>query len=493
MKRISGFTVGCSVLAFAVFVFSASLFAKEQAAVSSEIPAGGSDPAVSETISVPRSEWEKMQADLEAVKKQMAEDQEKTRLKKEADDLKKYQTPSVKLGGVLLWDAAGSSLDDEMEYATGSGDVSGCKPRQIWLDLSGSMYEMIQYRVTFDASNSTVKDAWIGLVNTPSGVDFKVGHMKEPWSSDELTTFQCCPLMEKSYLNSMRGICGSRNNGILFSNWSQADRFTWAAGLFASSMPEDDLSCIGEHGHMAFTSRMTYLPYYEENAQGQRFFTHLGASYSYRSYDQEKAADYSTRCNFMSNSQITPNVLQTGILDGLESMNVFCLELYWMRGPLSIDFEHGFFFMEDDRAGSALVQTGYVMAAYTLTGESRNYRKAGGSYGRLKPNEPFIRTCRDGVGVFSGPGAWEIAYMCTWADTTELADGYAAADFHPGLYGKSLMNVWGLNWYLNQNCRLMFNYALVHGDYEGFNKRGENVDGIDGLMHVYGMRFQITF
>ena len=55
------------------------------------------------------------------------------------------------------------------------------------------------------------------------------------------------------------------------------------------------------------------------------------------------------------------------------------------------------------------------------------------------------------------------------------------------------MNVWGLNWYLNQNCRLMFNYALVHGDYEGFNKRGENVDGIDGLMHVYGMRFQITF
>ncbi len=446
-----------------------------------------------ETVTISAEEWAKMQSDLADIKQQLADDKAKNAEKLEADKLKKYETPQIKLNGVIMWDGAFSSLDQEAETATNSGDVSGTKLRQAWIDLTGSMYDMVNYRLTYDASNSTIKDAWIGFYNLPSEIDVKFGHMKEPWSGEELTTVAAATFIEKSYLNDLRGICGSRNNGILASNWRVADRFSWAAGIFASSMKEDSLNCVGDNGHVAFTGRMTYLPYFEENNLGQKFFLHLGGSYSYRSYDQSKANAYGTKCSFLADSQIVPNGLNTGTLDGLDSLNALCFEVFWMRGPLSIDFEQGFFFMEDDRAGNALLQTGYVQVSYMLTGESRNYRKAGGSYGRLKPNNPFIRTCKDGIGVFSGPGAWEVAYMFTWVDTDELVSGYATETHHTGYYGKSVMNCFALNWYLNQNCKVAFNYALVHSDYSGYNAQGVNIDGTDGMAHVFATRFQVNF
>lgn len=464
-----------------------------------ETTAGGSETAAapvssSETLTVSAAEWTKMQSDLETIKKEMADDKAKAAAKKKEDEEKKYKTPQWKLNGVIIFDGTIDSLNDDAETAFNTTTMSGTKLRQAWIDLTGNMYEMINYRLTFDASNSTLKDVWGGFYNLPSGWDFKVGHFKEPWSGEELTAVAATVFIEKSFLNDMRGICGSRNNGMMVSNWSQADRFSYAAGVFASSMSEKDaLQCYGENGHMAFTTRATYLPYYTENDQKQKYLLHLGLSYSYRHYDQENASKYSTKCSFLSDSQIATNALNTGTMDGLADLNTVGFETFWMHGPLSVDAEESLFYMEDDRAGDVFLQTGYVQVAYTLTGESRNYKKAGGTYGRLKPNNPFIRTCKDGVGVFTGPGAWEVAYMCTWVDASDLAAGYATKDYHVGVLGKALMNIWGLNWYLNENCRMMFNYALVHSDYEGYSLKGVDIDGTDGWESVFATRFQVTF
>ena len=166
---------------------------------------------------------------------------------------------------------------------------------------------------------------------------------------------------------------------------------------------------------MAFTTRATYLPYYEENCIGQKFLLHLGASYSYRHFDQTKASDYGTQCSITGDTAICPAILNTGLLTGLHDMNVVGLELYWIRGAFSVGAEHSIFFMQDDLAGDATVNAGFVEVAYTLTGESRNDRKAGGSFGVLKPKNPFIRTCKDGVGVFTGPGTVDIYSIWFWS------------------------------------------------------------------------------
>lgn len=452
----------------------------------------GSVPPV-QMISVPAEEWQKLQTDLTDIKEKMAANEEKARRKEEKEAADKYKKASFQVRTRIIWDCCSSSLDESAETAYGSDGVTGTKLRQGWIDVLGSVNEFVNYRLTYDASNDTIKDAWIGFFNLPCPMDIKVGHIKEPWSGEELTAVPAVPVMEKSYLNDLRGIHGHRNNGILFSNWSVADRWTWAAGVFAASMTDSSLNCFGENGHYAFTARTTWLPFYEENEIGQKFLLHFGASYSYRQFDQEKAETYATKCTFVSNSQISPSALFTGTLDGLESLNVYSLEAYWIRGPFALTFEQAFACMEDDRAGDALLTVGYVMATYSLTGESRNYRKAGGSFGMLKPNNPFIRTKKDGVCVASGPGAWELAYMCTWIDAGDLVRGYACEANHVGLLGQSVMHTWGINWYLNDYCRISFNYSLVHSDYEGLNTKGIDISGTDGTMHVFATRFQFTF
>ena len=244
-------------------------------------------PADEEMITVSAKEWAALQEDVAAVKKQLADDKIKAEIKKAEEEKKKYTKPQNKLGGNILWDSGFCSLDDDCQSA-GNVPADGMKVRQAWIDLRGNWYDMINYRLTYDVANTNIKDCWIGLYNMPSGLDLKIGHMKEPWSSEELTATEATLFMERSYMNNMRSICGSRNNGIMVSNWTNADRFSWAAGVFASSMKEKTLGCVGERGHLAFTTRATYLPYYEENCIGQKFLLHLGASYSYRHFDQTK-------------------------------------------------------------------------------------------------------------------------------------------------------------------------------------------------------------
>jgi len=496
MKR-QAFIMALEISAGLIFSFQAVCALKAAEVTEASLlspPAAEAEVAKTEeeTITVSAKEWAALQEDMAAVKKQLADDKIKANLKKQEEDKKKYTKPQTKLGGNILWDSAATSVDEGMKEA-GLNSVAGMRIRQAWLDLRGTWYDMINYRFTYDVANTNIKDMWIGLYNMPSGFDLKIGHMKEPWSGEELTAVDSSLFMERSYMNNMRGICGSRNNGLLLSNWSNADRFSWAAGVFAPSMKEKSLSCVGQNGHLAFTTRATYLPFYEENSIGQKFLLHLGASYSYRHFDQSKAADYDTQCTFSGDTAIGNPVMNTGLLTGLHDMNVVGLELYWIRGAFSVDVEHSVFFMEDDLAGNATVNAGYAEVAYTLTGESRDYRKAGGSYGRLKPNNPFIRTCKDGVGVFTGPGAWEIAYQCSWVDTSDLATGYSCAANHTGLNGKALANTWGLNWYLNENMRVMFNYSLEHVDYDGLNKSGVDISGTSGWQHVFGVRTQVTF
>ena len=180
-----------------------------------------------EMVTISAKEWAALQQDVAAVKKQLADDKIKADLKKAEEEKKKYTKPQNKLGGNILWDTGICSLNDDCE-AAGNVPNDGMKVRQAWIDLRGNWYDMINYRMTYDIANTNIKDLWIGLYNMPSGLDLKIGHMKEPWSTEELTATEATLFMERSYMNNMRSICGSRNNGILVSNWTNADRFSWA-------------------------------------------------------------------------------------------------------------------------------------------------------------------------------------------------------------------------------------------------------------------------
>ena len=105
----------------------------------------------------------------------------------------------------------------------------------------------------------------------------------------------------------------------------------------------------------------------------------------------------------------------------------------------------------------------YAFASYFLTGEHRPYSTSSGTFAGIKPKQNFL----DGKG---GLGAWEIAARYSQLDLNdEGIDGGKLGDF-----------TFGLNWYLNPNYRVTFNY--VFADLKDV-----------GDTHILGMRFQVAF
>ena len=91
----------------------------------------------------------------------------------------------------------------------------------------------------------------------------------------------------------------------------------------------------------------------------------------------------------------------------------------------------------------------YAQASYFLTGESRPYKGNVGNFDRVKPKSPF--SLKNG-----GWGAWEVLARI---DNLDLNDASS------GVEGGEMTDITlGLNWYLRDNARLMFNYVDVNTD-----------------------------
>jgi phosphate-selective porin OprO/OprP len=99
----------------------------------------------------------------------------------------------------------------------------------------------------------------------------------------------------------------------------------------------------------------------------------------------------------------------------------------------------------------------YVQGSWLLTGESRRYNMANGSFQMPRPFVPASWPW--------GYGAWELALRFSHTDL----------DFHEGAAGTAaaldairggVQDVWtlGLNWYLNPNLRMSLNYYIIDVD-----------------------------
>jgi phosphate-selective porin OprO/OprP len=93
-----------------------------------------------------------------------------------------------------------------------------------------------------------------------------------------------------------------------------------------------------------------------------------------------------------------------------------------------------------------------VQASYFLTGESRQWDRKLGYFGRAQVYEPFFRVrTKDGC-VCTSRGAWELVSRWNYLDLSDA-----------GLRGGYLDSTTiGLNWYLSPYVRMMFNYS--HND-----------------------------
>jgi phosphate-selective porin OprO/OprP len=347
----------------------------------------------------------------------------------------------------LFWGDRGDELKDEFDLE------NGVEFRRARLYIQGEIYEHVEFKAQYDfaGGDADFKDVYLGLTGLAGIGGVRLGHFKEPFSLEELTSSKYITFLERAL--PVSAFAPSRNTGIMVHNHAMEERMTWAAGVF---MDTDDFGDnLGDDWNV--TGRITGLPWYEE--EGAKLL-HLGAAYTYKNPDDSELR-FRTRPEIHN----TDRFVDTDDL-AADDAGILGLEAATVLGPLSFQGEYLYNSVCSDGGDDSDLDGWYVQASYFLTGESRRYKRSTGTFDRTKPNRNFL----DGEG---GMGAWEVAGRYS---TVDLSDGDADG-------GEEDNVTLALNWYLNPNTRVMFNYVFIDVDSPD----------VDDDASAALMRFQVDF
>lgn len=376
----------------------------------------------------------------------------------------RFETPDgdfkLKIGGRIYNDWGWMRQDSDVKNhtkldTTPIGDQQdGTEFRSARLYVAGTIYDNVDYKVQFDIGGKeeetdkrpVFKDVYLGIRGLPFGY-LKMGHFKEPFSLEQLTSSRFITFMERSLADAF---VPARNTGFTLSSTALNNRMTWAAGLFRETI---GTGLEQSEGGYNLTGRVTALPWYED--KGAKLL-HIGAAYSFRNPEDTLAYDSKPEAHLASDFVETSTI-------AINRANIVGLESALICGPFSLQGEYMLADLDRKHSSSEPTFDGfYVQGSYFLTGEHRKYKTSAGAFDRVKPKENFS--------YGDGPGAWEVAARYSQID---LSDS--------GVSGGKLKDITvGLNWYLNPNMRIMWNY--VRSDLD-------NVGNAD----LFLMRFQVDF
>ena len=167
-----------------------------------------------------------------------------------------------------------------------------------------------------------------------------------------------------------------------------------------------------------------------------------------------------------------PRLVDTGRFGVDDDTKMWGLDAAFVMGAMHAQAEYVTQDWDTVR-GSADLDAWGGQAGYFLTGETRNYKRSSANWDRTAPASNY------GAEEGDGMGAWEAAVRY---DTADLNDG-------PIQGGEIDQWTFGLNWYLNPNTRIMWNYVMA--DMSGL-ATGTRFDA-RGSVDIFEMRFQIDF
>ncbi len=355
-----------------------------------------------------------------------------------------------KLGGRIMNDwTFFLSEDDDVKALVGDLE-DGTEFRRARFYISGTIYDNLAFKAQYDfaGGDADFKDVYVGLKHVPVVGNVRVGHFKEPFGLEEITSSKYITFMERSLTSAF---VPSRNTGLMLYNHALDERLTWAAGVFRDT---DNYGDNAEDGKYSVTTRITGLPWYEDDG---KHLLHVGLAASHRDPDGDDVR-YRERPGIHQCARL----VDTGHF-AADSVDLLGAEFALVYESASLQGEVMRSSVDAVGQEDPDFTAWYVMGSYFLTGEHRSYKRSSGAFSRVKPINDF----RDEEG---GIGAWEATLRYSHLDLDD-------AGINVGELGTITA---GLNWYLNPNTRVMCNYVV--GDLD-------NVGDTSALL----MRFQIDF
>lgn len=365
----------------------------------------------------------------------------------------------LKIGGRIHNDWAWFDESSDLRRDFGHQE-DGTEIRRARLYMSGTLYGNVNFKVDYDfaGGDSDLKDVFIELAKIPAVGKLRLGHFKEPFGLEQLTSGNYITFIERSLPDAF---VPGRNTGVMLHNAAFDDRLFWAVGAYHNA---DDFGNGQEDGAYSVTGRVAGTPWIADEG---RNLVHLGLALSKR----DPAGD-SSRFRARPEAHLSRfRYVDTGVFDVDEDFR-WGLEAALVYGPFSVQGEYITASL-DTPSGTGVRDPDfngwYAMASWFATGERRPYK--GGTFARVKPKNNFNPWADGGWGA------------------VELALRYSSLDLDDGgiLGGDEDNFTAAVNWYLNPNTRMMLNY--VHADVD-YTNGGESSNGDLDILQA---RFQIDF
>jgi phosphate-selective porin OprO/OprP len=408
--------------------------------------------------------------------------------KAKADKKTAEGNPSILVGGAIQFDTAafgGKNAATLTLHDPAGRDafIDGVEARRLRLQVGGNAFFNTEYRLEVDfasTSRPTFKDVYFTFKELPYLQNVRIGHFKEPFSLDRLTSFRYSTFMERS-MGDAGFIVPNRSVGVETFGWTENQRATFALGGFLNAPGVENPPLFGynvipgaaypllpsgatsldDRPQAAATVRVTWLPWYDEATEGRGLW-HVGAAYSYRADEGYRAgANGVIAPNYVvqPEAHLAPVILNTSALPAIDNQ-LLGLETAVVYGPFSFQSEFFGDFIRQPGGNEITFTNTYAYVSYFLTGENRVYNRRWACFDRVRPLTNFFRVRTEAGSVANGWGAWEIGYRISYVD---MLDGISGAARTEGL-GRATGQTIGLNWYLNPYCRIMMNYIFTTFD-----------------------------
>jgi len=344
--------------------------------------------------------------------------------------------------------------------------------RRARLGVKGQIDKDFKYEIqgTYGGDNgmgdtsTTLDIAFADYAVNPAAI-LRVGKFKMPFSLEQLTSSNNIDFMERSFANQNEGeYVPSKETGVMVHGSPMAGTsygLAFSRGRGNKSAQYDGADFIGRG-----TANISKLMGRDD------IVTHLGFGYSTGKI--KSATSYA--------SARDESRAYSGFFNGTEAVTAgstrtrSVVEYAVAYGPYKAQgefFQIGYSDMTGTNAGSNSINMNYNELLWNITGESHNYSNTAGTFGWIKPNTKFSTN--------GGLGAWQVGVRLSDFDGSD----FTAAS---GKTTKATSMTYGLNWYMNDNVRVMLNYVETKYD-STVSVSGASLDKIKAIM----LRTQVWF
>jgi phosphate-selective porin OprO/OprP len=326
---------------------------------------------------------------------------------------------TTKLHGTLHMDSRWHDGDTSLSKTQADGvEITAAR-----LGVTGKLAPEVGYKFENDFSDngSKVKDAYI----TYDGIkksQFKIGHFRQPFSLDRLTN-----LNNTTFLDRSVAISDAPNRSMGLQGATHGKDWQITTGIFGKETSQTSISAGSEY---SFATRASYVPINTADK-----LIHLGLALN------------------LSSKNISSTYAPTGS-NTVDTQSLYGTEFAIRLNSLSIQGEYIFnntTYNADLTASPTAIPNGatahynsyYLQTSYMLTGEKRVYDIQSGTFKNIK-----VKKTVDSGSI----GAIELA---TRFSNQDKNDEYTSVAINNGKVNQISL---AINWYLNDNVRIMLNY-----------------------------------